>query len=666
MKRILKTMFVLMCGLMMTTVTTTVMTSCSSYDTPVVVTDDKPFPYEQDIDNSVRPGDDFYRYVIGQWLNSSNPSPSIFKQVEEGFKVGFDNIMATTTAPLVVLLRSQADEALSDDSKNVALLKERLQMLEQVQTADQLYAAFDTLQSLGYCPLFRLTPIPEIGKKVAIAFATGGNTEEMAKVLYKKERNKLDSLVNVYCQPLSGLGFSKERIAEITNNAVNVETNQMNAYASTEMLIQQPEINRHRAQEADDNDKRIDEIIGMIGISHEDFTNKRVLFGNSKIKNALIAFSQAGDIVDSLKAYRDYMIYNVIAQDAPFVPSINKQATRQAMLRSALQYNRYYKYRVLVEGYGYENIYKQQCNDIMERMRAIFIQRVDNLDWMSEATKAEARHKAEAMKFYIGYPEQWNDAMTPEAQGDCLLATATQLRQDAVKKNINMGGANIDVITWDFWATYAQFTTDNAFYSPTSNSLVILPAWITKPRFNNELSEAMLYACAVTFGHEFCHGFDANGSEYDADGYLRDWWAPSDRTAFEAKQQIMIDLYNQLEAYPGQPANGKKTLEENMADYGGIELTMACYKQQLTKQGFKGKQFDEQIKKFFLGYAQSWKYERELSLEQLMHYYEIDNHSAAHNRVNGMMRLQDDWYRLYDIQPTDKLYLAPKDRVKIW
>ena len=126
--------------------------------------------------------------------------------------------------------------------------------------------------------------------------------------------------------------------------------------------------------------------------------------------------------------------------------------------------------------------------------------------------------------------------------------------------------------------------------------------------------------------------------------------------------------FNQLDAYPGQKANGEKTLVENMADYGGIELVLDCYKQKLTEQGFRGEQFDEQIKKLFLAYAQSWKqeYERDNDYTMLKYLYERDGHSAAHNRVNGMMRLQDDWYRLFDVKPTDKLYLAPEDRVKIW
>jgi predicted metalloendopeptidase len=97
-----------------------------------------------------------------------------------------------------------------------------------------------------------------------------------------------------------------------------------------------------------------------------------------------------------------------------------------------------------------------------------------------------------------------------------------------------------------------------------------------------------------------------------------------------------------------------------------VELALDCYKQRLTEQGFSGKQFDEQIRKFFLAYAQIWKQEPEFSAERLVQTYGTDGHSAPHNRVNGMMRLQADWYRLFDVKPTDKLYVKPEDRVKIW
>ena len=660
MKKILLTLAAVLCY----TMTTTVLTSCSVDDIPVV--DNKPFPYVNEIDNSVRPGDNFYQYATGLWLNSSNPTPSFFKQIEDENKIVLSNMLNTSNAPMMVTLRSLADQTLSDDSKNKALLNERLQMLEQVTTADQMYAAFKNLHALGYSPLFRLIPCFSVGRTPSNAVTTGAMTREMTVAAQRKNETMVDSLVAANCQYLSSFGFSQERIAQITENATKIEKTEMELFTGGNEMLKYQE-NMHRASSASDDEKFFF-FISLLGVTIDEVTDKRFQFNINGLSAFAMQFVDARDNQELSNAFRDYMIYNVMAQDAPFVPSVSKKTDRVEMLRSALERNKYYMYRLLANSYGYENIYKQECIDMLETMRKIFIKRVENLDWMSAPTKAEAIKKAQAMKFFVGYPEQWNDDLTPEVTSDNMLDAVTQLRQNALQTIAGLRQKNFNDHAWDVWASMGQFTTDNAFYLSAANSLVILPAWITKPRFDTGLSDAMFYAFAVTFGHEFCHGFDAEGSKLDADGQQRDWWQPKDRAAFEAKQQILIELYNQLDAYPGQKANGEKTLVENMADYGGIELVLDCYKQKLTEQGFRGEQFDEQIKKLFLAYAQSWKqeYERDNDYTMLKYLYERDGHSAAHNRVNGMMRLQDDWYRLFDVKPTDKLYLAPEDRVKIW
>lgn len=642
------------------------LTSCTNNsDIPVEVTDSKPFTYDREIDNSVRPGDDFYKYALGQWLNDDNRSPSIFMQINEEQKAVLKKTLATSADPLLVLLRGQVDEAMSNDSRSVALLRERLQMLEQIETADQLHVAFTTLHQLGYSPLFRVVPFIVEGREVINLIITGGKTVEMDTVMAMKDSKDMVERVTSYCQRLRFLGYSDERIAQISEHATSLEQILMNDFLINFEMLRHPLPLTRAITGDEDMDKAIGSVVEMMGLEKSKLESNRLLLLGVGITQLMVQLAKASQQQDLISVFRDYMIYNVISQDAYCVPKQTGMTDRFDILNNLLHYNRYYKYRILVENYGYDNIYKQQCQDILERMRQVFIQRVEKLDWMGAATKAEAIKKAAAMTFYIGYPDKWNDAMTPQVSGDCLLATATQLRQHSVESNKKMIGKHLDDIGWDFWAIYSAFTTDNAFHLSSANALTILPSWITRPRFNEELSEATLYATATTFGHEFCHGFDSGGSAYDADGKNCDWWQPDDKLAFQTKQQALIQLYNQLEDYPGKMSDGEKTLQEDMADYGGIELALACYKQRLTEQGFSGIQFDEQIKKFFLSYAQIWKQEQELSVEGLK-VYETDTHSVPHNRVNGMMRLQDDWYRLYDVKPSNKLYVDPKDRVKIW
>ena len=658
--------------------TTTVLTSCTDDDDnsaieneqELVVTDNKPFPYDDEIDENMRPGDDFYRYALGKWLDSSNPAPSYFQEIANNNKALLTKTLTTSNDPLLVELRGLVDEAMADDSRSAALLNERLQMLEQVKTADQMDEAFAKLHELGYSPLFRLTPMPTDGRKVLNAMITGAKTVDMDTVMGKRETDKLPEKVASYCKLLNKFGFSDSRIAQISENATKVEMLEFEIFASTinmEFLNRPlPLFSTTRGGE-DETLNAVIKLAELMGINPDFVEKKRIAPATRLSLNLAMQFAKVSEQPELVPLFRDYMLYNVISQDSYCVPKLSGETSQFAILNNALHYSKYYKFRIMTEAYGYGNIYKQKCKEIMEKMRQVFINRLGKLEWMSEATKAEARHKAEAMEFFIGYPEKWNDEMTPQADADCLLAAVTKIRQHSVETSKKMIDGDINVMGWDFWLTNSSFTTDNAFYARASNALVIMPSWITRPRFNEDLNEAIIYAASTCFAHELCHGFDADGSKYDANGNPNEWWDASDRKAFEAKQDILVELFNQLDEYPGHKTDGRHTLNENMADYGGMEITLECYKNHLIEQGFKGEQFDLQIKRFFLAYAQLWKIEDERSLESIKKASDKEDvHSLNHVRVNGMMRLQDDWYRLFDVKPTENLYLDQKDRVKIW
>ena len=390
-----------------------------------------------------------------------------------------------------------------------------------------------------HSPLFRFIPYGNEGKTGINIITAGAMTPEVTRFAARRDNKSLDSVITAYCSHLDALGYSQERIEQINESAIEIEELEMDAYDYMWEMARHPQPITVRRRTASEGDNKMNIVLKMMGATDQELTENLFYTATNEINTLLFYFANVDITPSNIEIFRDYMIYNVLAQDLPFVPSIYKQANPTDMLSNALQYNKYYTYRLLTESYGKDNICKQQCQDIMEQMRKNFIRRVDNLDWMSASTKVEARKKAEAMKFFIGYPDQWNDKLTPKVDGDVLLATVTQLRQNAVQTISSIRGKNTDELGWDLWASMVQFTT--------------------------------------TFGHEFCHGFDNNGALFDENGIYRNWWAPADEEAFKAKQQIMIDLFNQLEVYPGLMADGEKTLSENMADYGGMELALECF-----------------------------------------------------------------------------------------
>ena len=637
-----------------------VLTSCTDYIDNPVVTDDKPFSYDLYMDKSVRPGDDFFRYACGKWIDDTS-IPSLSDQATQKMVEVTDQLLVKSQDPTVSAMRQLVLAARADDSADFLVLKSRIDYLSAISTQEELLAAFTQLQQWGYTPLVRLSTTDNDG--VIIPLIT---SERPSMYLhYAMAYNDLDMLTNYawdLCENLRNFGFTEERITEIHKNAMVIEEKEMYIYDdSNANQITRPRPQPLPLTRSDDDAyyrKIFRELMGIGDLADQ------AMISNGEILSFFDYLLDGSD--EAIAVLRDYMIFYVLGQDFVFVRRMEPDYGELTRLDEAMKFATYHMYRLLVEARG-EEIHKERCREIMEDIRTILIERIDRLDWMSSATKQEAKKKARQMKFLIGYPDQWSDEFTPVIKETTLLEAVTSLRRQSVEWIHKIAGQSTQTRAWDYYCMNHRFSLVNAWYEKAYNQLWITPAYIMAPLFDQEQNEATLYATAYVFAHEISHGFGGGGSYYDEVGNYRDWWTAEDRTAFEQKQQQMITLYNQLEAYPGQPANGEKTLNENMADLGGVTLALEAYKRRLKKQGFSGEQLDEQLRKFWLSYVMvigADYYER--NLDMLKWNYLHDSHSAGHNRINGIARLIDDWYRLYDVKPTDKLYLAPEDRVKIW
>ena len=301
-----------------------------------------------------------------------------------------------------------------------------------------------------------------------------------------------------------------------------------------------------------------------------------------------------------------------------------------------------------------------RCLTMLEELRTVFRQRIETLDWLSDATRQEALKKLEAMQFFVGMPDNLSEGEFTLDEGNTLVEDALSIiaQNEAIRHNM-CGKVEQHVRTIiDYEIDYS---VQNAFYNCEMNCLVILPQFISEGMFPAD-DEYTQYVVGTVFTHEMTHGFDAKGAKYDKQGYLTDWWSPGDLAKFEAKQQEMIALYNRMEAYPGQPADGEKTLAENMADYGGMTLAYSLFKQKKIDEGLQGAALDYACQEFFLHYAKLWLEYPTLDQKKALY---LDVHSIPQNRVNVIVTLFDDWYRLFNV--TDgKLYLAPEKRVQIW
>lgn len=306
---------------------------------------------------------------------------------------------------------------------------------------------------------------------------------------------------------------------------------------------------------------------------------------------------------------------------------------------------------------------RAQVEEMVNYLRATYRDRISKLDWMDAPTRAEALKKLDKVTRYIGYPERWHDRSTVRIAADDLVGNYRRLldwmRADDLQK------LKEPTRQWEFPYSPQEI---NAGYSPSANSITF-PAGILQPPFFDPNADAAVNfgAIAAVIGHEFGHGFDDQGSRADGDGKLREWWSKASRREFEQRTQGLVVQFDGYEPLPGLHINGRQNLGENIGDLGGLSVAYAAYRSFVQeKQGGNAPVLDGYSgdQRFFLAWAQLWRNitsEGETRRRTL-----ADPHSPGEFRVNGVVRNVDAWYKAFDVKPTDKLYLPPEKRVKIW
>jgi predicted metalloendopeptidase len=298
--------------------------------------------------------------------------------------------------------------------------------------------------------------------------------------------------------------------------------------------------------------------------------------------------------------------------------------------------------------------------DILFYLSAAYADSIQNLEWMSEETKLRALEKLSKFTPKVGYPDEWRDYSSLEISPDNLVANIRSARQFNHYRSIDKLGKPIDRNEW-----FMAPQTVNAYYNPGLNEIVFPAAYLQPPNFQLDAENAYNYgSIGVTIGHEIGHGFDDQGSKYDGDGNLKNWWTDSDRANFEERTKGLVDQFNQFEALPGIFVNGEFTLGENIGDLGGTSIALKAYRMSLKGKespvidGFTGEE------RFFLGVAQSSRILWRDELVELL--IKSDPHSPDVYRINGVLPNVDDFYTTYDVNEGDALYIPAADRVRIW
>lgn len=303
---------------------------------------------------------------------------------------------------------------------------------------------------------------------------------------------------------------------------------------------------------------------------------------------------------------------------------------------------------------------KQKMDLLVDDLFTAYEARIRSLDWMSPVTKKKALHKLSSFNRKIGHPTKWKSYAGLVIKHDDYVGNLMRSAEFEHRRNMRRLGKPMDRTEW-----LMDPQTVNAYYQPTMNDIVFPAAILQPPFFGFGFDDALNYgSIGAVIGHEITHGFDDEGSKFDAKGNLKSWWTKEDRERFEAKAKKVEKQFDQYEVADGVKVNGKLTLGENIADLGGLSIAYDAYQLQLARTGRKDIDGLTPEQRFFIGFAM---FERENCRPEFTKMQVLtDPHSPSVFRINGPVSNFDAFYDAFEVKKGDRLYRAPKDREKVW
>jgi predicted metalloendopeptidase len=303
---------------------------------------------------------------------------------------------------------------------------------------------------------------------------------------------------------------------------------------------------------------------------------------------------------------------------------------------------------------------KAKMEGLLDNLMTAFRQSIDELPWMSVATKARAAEKLARMTTKIGYPSKWRDYSSLEIREDELIANLLRSAKHDYGRMIDQLNKPVDRQEWGMTPQ-----TVNAYYNPRKNEIVFPAAILQPPFFGVDQDDASNYgAIGAVIGHEISHGFDDQGSRYDGDGNLTDWWTAADRKAFQERTSQLVEQFDAYEALPGRHVNGRLTLGENIADLAGLAIAHKAYQISKDQKGLHTLDDYGDDQRFFLAWSRAWRcrYREAELLKRLV----TDSHAPARFRANGPVSNIEAFYRAFQLTPQDRLFRPENQRLRIW
>lgn len=643
------------------------------------------------IDTTINPGDNFYQYVNANWLKN-NPVPedkSYYgaftelrdKSIEDQKKLINKLIKQKnkkgTNAQKIADFYNSGMNADRIEKQGIESLKKEFDAIESIKSADDLIDEIAHLHSIGITAAFNFDAEQDLkNSEIVITWLDQGGLGLPDRDYYLEDTQRSKEIRNEYVKHIVKMfeliGFKNDVATQNSLTIMDIETKMAEASMSR-LKRRNPNNIDHKMTMKELNEltpnlnwKRYFSQIGLGNIDALNIASPEFLTELNKMINEV-----------NIDDWKIYLQWNLINRTANYLNSEieNEDFAFYGKVLSGQDKMKPRWRRVLnatnrAMGFAVGQLYvkenfppesKERMLKLVANLGEILSERIQNLGWMENETKEKALEKLSTFNVKIGYPDKWRDYSKLEIEDDSYVKNYLRANEYSFNRQINKIDKPVDK---DEWGMYPQ--TVNAYYHPLLNEIVFPAAILQPPFFYKNADDAVNYgAIGVVIGHEMTHGYDDSGRKFDSEGNLNDWWTKQDAEEFDKKAQVVVDQFNEFTVLDSFHVNGKLTLGENLADYGGLIISYNAL-----MKTFDDKEKPDEIdgftpeQRFFLSYAKVWRNNIREKLAQRL--IKEDPHSPGKYRVNGGVANIEAWYEAFDVQPKNEMYIKKENRLSIW
>lgn len=645
---------------------------------------------------NVKPSEDFYQYVNAEWMEANPLTPEYSRYGQFNIlndssnnrvqrivtNLSKSNPQKGTNAFLIATLYEAGMDSIRRNQEGAAPIKPLLDKIENTPSEEMtdLFLWMHKNYSSPFINIGFQENLVNSNEYAMYVDGPGLGLGDRDYYLLDDKRNKevREAYKKFIEKEMINAGYSKKDAKRITNNVMKIETLIADSTWTREESRNIPAMYNPRSIE------QVKEMYPNVPWDRFFVETMGIETPENFIVTTINTAKQGDNLLANLtdREKKDYYIANIVRAAAPYLSDdFSDTAFEFNKVMSGVQQQQPRWKRSLgvtesnlgeavgelyVEEYFPESS-KQYMIGLVENLRTALGKHIINLPWMSDDTKVAAMKKLNSFTVKIGYPDQWKDYSEMELDPSLSYwENVHNAKMWAQKKYLEKWGKPVDKSEWGMTPQ-----TINAYYNPLANEIVFPAGILQAPFFDPEASDAENYGgIGVVIGHELTHGFDDQGSQFDSEGNMINWWTPEDAEAFRALTQGLADQYSAVEVLPGLFANGQFTLGENIADQGGLRIAFTAFKDSQKKKGVDISSEEalidgltpEQV--FYLNFANLWA--TNIRDEEIRRLTMGDPHSLGVNRVNVSLRNLTPFFEAFGIAEGDPMYRPAEEQVIIW